>query len=349
MSYTLHKNITTVNRTILNNKTNKYIVIHYTGNKTDTAKNNANYFKSANRGASAHYFVDKNTVYQVVEDKDASWAVGKNYGSGNLFGIVKNNNSISIEMCSDNGAIANETFNNTVSLTKSLMKKYNIPASNVHTHFEICSKICPGWDGWVGNNAVLWNKFKSAISSDSTITGNNTTGTANTSTIYRVRKSWTNSASQIGAYSSLNNAKAACKKGYSVFDEHGNIVYTINPANNSTNSSANKSSTSVSYSHKQFVKDVQAAIGAKVDGIAGSETLSKTITVSAKINRKHAVVKAIQKYLNSIGFSCGSVDGIAGNKFESAVKSYQRKIVGMKNPDGEITKGKNTWKKLLKL
>ena len=43
--------------------------------------------------------------------------------------------------------------------------------------------------------------------------------------LYRVRKSWSDAKSQIGAYSSLENAKRACKDGYSVFDWNGNIVY----------------------------------------------------------------------------------------------------------------------------
>lgn len=43
--------------------------------------------------------------------------------------------------------------------------------------------------------------------------------------LYRVRKSWTDAKSQIGAFSSLDNAKKACKSGYSVFDTNGNIVY----------------------------------------------------------------------------------------------------------------------------
>lgn len=102
-----------------------------------------------------------------------------------------------------------------------------------------------------------------------------------------------------------------------------------------------------SYSKKQFIKDVQAAIGAKVDGIVGSETLSKTITISKSKNNNHAVVKPLQKYLNSIGFNCGTADGIAGEKFESAVKAYQKKNNCIS--DGEITKSGNTWKKLLGL
>lgn len=102
-----------------------------------------------------------------------------------------------------------------------------------------------------------------------------------------------------------------------------------------------------SYSKKQFIKDIQTAIGAKVDGIAGSETLSKTITVSKSKNNRHDVVKPLQKYLNSIGYDCGNADGVAGTKFDSAVKSYQKKNNCV--ADGEITKSGNTWKKLLGL
>ncbi len=100
------------------------------------------------------------------------------------------------------------------------------------------------------------------------------------------------------------------------------------------------------YSRKQFIRDVQAAIGANVDGIAGSETFAKTVTISEKNNRKHKAVKPIQKYLSSIGYtSIGAADGIAGTKFTAAVKAYQSEhgcIV-----DGEITARGKTWKTLL--
>ncbi len=101
------------------------------------------------------------------------------------------------------------------------------------------------------------------------------------------------------------------------------------------------------YAKTQFIKDVQAAIGAKTDGIAGPETLSKTVTVSKTKNNRHAVVKPIQRYLNAQGYHCGTVDGIAGAKFDSAIKQYQKAngcVV-----DGEITSKKNTWKSLLGL
>ena len=52
--------------------------------------------------------------------------------------------------------------------------------------------------------------------------------------LYRVRKSWDNVASQLGAFSSLENAKAACKEGYFVFDENGNVVYPVTTSTSTT-------------------------------------------------------------------------------------------------------------------
>ena len=45
-------------------------------NNGDTALNNCNYFSGANRGASAHYFIGDDGIYQSVPDKWAAWAVG---------------------------------------------------------------------------------------------------------------------------------------------------------------------------------------------------------------------------------------------------------------------------------
>lgn len=55
-----------------------------------------------------------------------------------------------------------------------------------------------------------------------------TSPSSNPSTLYRVRRSWTDATSQIGAFSSIDNAKRACKVGYYVFDTKGNIVYPEN-------------------------------------------------------------------------------------------------------------------------
>lgn len=100
--------------------------------------------------------------------------------------------------------------------------------------------------------------------------------------------------------------------------------------------------------YQEFVEGVQRATGSKVDGKAGKETLSNTITVSAKKNRKHEVVEIIQKYLYVQGYTeVGKADGIAGKDFTKATKHYQKDF-GCP-VDGEITAKKKTWKKLLEI
>ena len=45
--------------------------------------------------------------------------------------------------------------------------------------------------------------------------------------MYRIRKSWMDAKSQIGAYRSLDNAKKACPSGYYVFNSSGAIAYPV--------------------------------------------------------------------------------------------------------------------------
>ena len=102
------------------------------------------------------------------------------------------------------------------------------------------------------------------------------------------------------------------------------------------------------YTLEQFVRDVQKACGAKVDGVAGPETLSKTVTLSERKNRTHAAVKPVQKRLAQLGYSVvGRADGIAGPKFTAAVTAFQEDNRCW--ADGELTAKNKTWKKLLGL
>lgn len=101
-----------------------------------------------------------------------------------------------------------------------------------------------------------------------------------------------------------------------------------------------------SYSLEQFVRDVQGCLGVGVDGIAGPITFGATITVSRWKNKKHPVVKYIQKRLYALGYTeVGEADGEAGAKFDKAVKAFQKDkgcVV-----DGEATAKRETWKYLL--
>ena len=100
------------------------------------------------------------------------------------------------------------------------------------------------------------------------------------------------------------------------------------------------------YSLVQFIEDVQSACGAEVDGIAGPETLSKTVTLSQSKNCTHKAVEAVQKRLYALGYTeVGAVDGVAGPKFTKAVEKFQEVNGCWK--DGEITEKNKTWRKLL--
>ena len=153
---------------------------------------------------------------------------------------------------------------------------------------------------------------------------------------YRVRKSWEDAASQIGAYKVLENAKTGCPEGYSVFDWNGNTVYYNGGGEFVTDA----------YPLEEFVRDIQKACGAAVDGIAGPETLGKTVTLSQYINTTHAAVKPVQKRLYALGYTeVGEADGITGPKFDAAVKAFQNDNDCY--VDGEITAQNKTWRKLL--
>lgn len=100
------------------------------------------------------------------------------------------------------------------------------------------------------------------------------------------------------------------------------------------------------YSLVQFTKDVQKACGAAVDGIAGEETIRKTVTLAATKNITHPAVKPVQKRLAELGYSqVGTIDGIAGAKFEQAVQGFQ--LDNGCYPDGEVAEWGKTWRKLL--
>lgn len=101
-----------------------------------------------------------------------------------------------------------------------------------------------------------------------------------------------------------------------------------------------------SYTLKDFIRQVQAATGAQVDGIAGPETISKTVTLSASKNSNHPAVLPVEKRLTELGYTqVGTPDGLADAAFEEAVLAFQRDHGCWR--DGIITGANKTWRKLL--
>ena len=157
----IKKNLTTQNQNAGTLSRIKYIVIHYTGNNGDTALANTNYFKSC-RGASAHYFVDENSIYQSVEDKNIAWHCG---ASVYYHPVCRNHNSIGVELCSykdskGNFAFKDKTVENALWLVRELMAKYGIPAVNVVRHYDVTHKICP--EPYV-RDVKAWENFKARL------------------------------------------------------------------------------------------------------------------------------------------------------------------------------------------
>lgn len=141
-------------------------------------------------------------------------------------------------------------------------------------------------------------------------------------------------------------ANKACPGDY-IYNKEAYIANEVNKLIKS-NTTIQPTPTVAKSTFTIFVEKVQDAIGAKVDGIVGNETLSKTVTISKTKNRKHKVVKVVQERLIALGYSCGKcgADGDFGKDTELAVKSFQRD--NKCYADGEITARQLTWKKLLK-
>ena len=160
---TINQDLTKCNYTIRSDRKIKYIVIHYTANNGDTAKGNADYFKNTYRGASAHYFVDDNSIYQCVLDKDVSWHCGT---TGLYYhNECRNSNSIGIEMCSRKNSkgdyyFTDSVIDNCIYLVTDLMMKYNIDLNHIVRHYDVTHKICPA--PLISDES--WNDFKNKIS-----------------------------------------------------------------------------------------------------------------------------------------------------------------------------------------
>lgn len=145
----------------------RYLVFHYTGNDGDSDESNGKHFHNHIVKASAHYFVDDDSVTQSVPDNCIAYSVGGKCQSSHhpLYKVCTNSNSISIEMCDcfKNGVveITDKTIENAIELGKVLMKKYNISIDHVIRHYDVNGKACPNCNGLLNN--ANWNAFKSRL------------------------------------------------------------------------------------------------------------------------------------------------------------------------------------------
>lgn len=337
----------------------KYMVLHYTGNKGDTAKNNAIYFCGGNRGASAHYFVDDNEIVQVVEEYNSSWSVGDGKGKYN----ITNQNSISIEMCcNSDGEVSEKTEANASELVKSLMNKYNISATNVVRHYDASRKICPNWSS---DNWQRWLNFKNKLG-DSTIVENIVESPITSTMDYSKYANYVGDRCKelqtllIALGYNCGGYGADGKFGKGTYDsliqfqkDYGlvadglagtntfNKLYELTGANNSN----------TSFNFEQWLRDLQTECNRqgfsnqKVDGYPGPNTLKGCPTL-----RKGAsgnITKLVQERLISLGYKLvkyGADSDFGSETYEAVVKL--QKDNGLE-PDGIV--GEKTWSCLINI
>ena len=175
-----------------------------------------------------HYYVDNTCAWQNLPHSLSGWHAADGSGNGNRRTIA-----IECIMSSAYNVTDKKSEDNCARLAAALLKKYNLDINHLFTHTHWLN-VRDGKSGTVDylNTAknpyktcplyILphWSAFKAKVQkylTDAKPTVKN---------IYRIRKSWADAKSQIGAYSSLENAKKACKTGYSVFDANGVNIYT---------------------------------------------------------------------------------------------------------------------------
>ena len=179
-----------------------------------------------------HFYVDNTCAWQNLPLNLSGWHAADGSGNGNRRTIA-----IECIMSSAYNDRDKKSEDNAAKLAAALLKKYNLSIDHLYTHIHWLN-VRDGKSGTVDylNTAknpykmcplyILphWSAFKSKVQSymnADTPTSTNTSAKQ----LYRIRKSWSDAKSQIGAFSSLENAKKACKSGYAVFDSSGKQVY----------------------------------------------------------------------------------------------------------------------------
>lgn len=143
------------------------IVIHNTGNKGDTAKNNADYFATGNnRSAGAHIFIDRKglSAYSIPITRTA-YAVGNTKGAykkGSYYCNVNNANSVSIELCDIVDKPISDAQLQTLIKTVIWLKKKCPNIKYIVRHYDVVQKNCPEY---YVKNKQTWEKLRGVLSS----------------------------------------------------------------------------------------------------------------------------------------------------------------------------------------
>lgn len=292
------------NYTPMSNKKNEVIVIHHMAGKL-TVEQCGNVFAPASRKASSNYGVDGNgCIGLYVEEKNRSWATSSRAIDSRAITI-----EVANSVAGGNWPVSDKAMTSLINLCVDICKRNGIPrlnytgdkSGNLQMHKWYAPTGCPG--------EYLASKFPYIANEvNKRLNGNQSSGNNPpvSETLYRIRKSWSDAKSQIGAYRNLESAKKECKEGYSVYDESGNVVYS-----NKSEVSKPEGNTGAN----PIIRDGQiharnfAMPGLGADGIRGSRT-------------KEAGIRVLQQAMNLDYHSGLTLDGIWGQKSEAALKGH---------------------------
>ena len=150
-----------------NKKKIKYIVYHYTGMRSENKA--IKRLTDLNSNVSCNYFIKKNgQIILMVPELYEAWHAGKSNWKKD---ISLNKKSLGIEISNKGHEFGYENFsknqlNSLIKLSKYLIKKYNIKASNILGHSDIAfeRKKDPGekfpWDYLARKKIGIWHKMK---------------------------------------------------------------------------------------------------------------------------------------------------------------------------------------------
>lgn len=224
----------------------KGLMLHSVGCPQPKASAFINNWNKSGASACVHAIIDAEArVYQLLPWNRRGWHCGSGTkGSGNDTHIgVEMTEPATIKYTSganwqETGDGSNTrahvlaTYKTAVELFAYLCKQYSLnPTADgvIISHSEGHSRGIASNHGDVEH---IWKKFGLTMDQFRKDVKAAMNGSGGTSTpaaeaeLYRVRKSWTDASSQIGAYSVLENAKKACKEGYTVYNSKGEAVYT---------------------------------------------------------------------------------------------------------------------------
>ena len=200
------------------------IAIHHTAGAISAATI-GQIFRPTSRQASCNYGIgNDNKIVLCVDEANRSWCTSSSWCD---------NRAVTIEVANSanggNWPVSDRTLATLIDLVTDICRRNGIRNCTytggkdgvLQKHEWYANTNCPG--------PYLGSKFSYIASEvNKRLSGNSSSsGGASTSSLYRVRKSWSDVKSQKGAFRDFDNAKkcANANAGYKVFDASGNEVY----------------------------------------------------------------------------------------------------------------------------